>query len=89
MSAPKQLNALLYMHPSSQRLQGLYHGNPSAFGDVIQPLLEALGTELSYVKEMDWIQSLQYFSGGKALEQTYPYAEVSGKTVLSCTRMRG
>lgn len=77
------------MHPSSQRLQGLYHGNPSAFGDVIQPLLEALGTELSYVKEMDWIQSLQYFSGGKALEQTYPYAEVSGKTVLSCTRMRG
>ncbi|KAI9168022.1 Siderophore iron transporter mirB [Paramyrothecium foliicola] len=73
VSMPAELNMRATVFSSSSLLEGVYYGSTAELQAIIAPLLAATGGELSTVKTAGWLESLEYFSGGTALNQTESY----------------
>ncbi|KAI9701808.1 MAG: hypothetical protein M1836_001152 [Candelina mexicana] len=73
MTAPKELNIFLFVSATSQIIQGLYFGDEHGLNQTLQPLLAEIKAEVSDMNEVGWLEGLDYFADGEALDQTYPY----------------
>ncbi|KAF4437868.1 hypothetical protein F53441_12926, partial [Fusarium austroafricanum] len=75
--APKELNMQIYMAPSGQTIQGVYYGTRAGLNTVLQPLLGDLGVQISTSSTGGWIQGLEAYTNGQALDQRRPYNQHS------------
>ncbi len=86
-SAPKEIGMVLFMRETGQSLEGIYYGNYSRLASVIQPLLQHLATTLPFCKTMGWIDGLEHFAPGNALNQTPSYARVCAHSIAACSTL--
>jgi hypothetical protein len=77
VDAPKELNMFLYINATGQSIQGLYFGGEDLLYSALQPLLKHLKTNITYARSMNWLQGLERYADGEALNQTYPYNSVN------------
>lgn len=77
VTAPKELNMQIYMAPTGQTIQGVYYGTRAGLNTALQPLLGDLDAQISTASTGGWIQMLNKYAGGQALDQRRPYDQVS------------
>ena len=75
-TAPTELNLFLFVTATSQVIQGLYFGDEEGLNQALRPLLARLDTEVSFMSTMGWLEGLEQYADGEALDQTYPYNSV-------------
>lgn len=73
VNAPKELNFQIYMAPGGQTIQGVFYGSQTEMNAVLQPLLGDIDASISTSSTMGWIEGLEHYSNGLALDQTEPY----------------
>ncbi|RFN48526.1 hypothetical protein FIE12Z_7205, partial [Fusarium flagelliforme] len=76
-TAPKELNMQIYMAPTGQTIQGVYYGTRTALNTALKPLLGDLGTQITTASTGGWIQMLNKYANGQALDQRRPYDQHS------------
>lgn len=81
VTAPKELNMQIYMGPSGQTIQGVYYGTRANLNTALRPLLGDLGAQISTASTGGWIQMLNKYANGQALDQRRPYDQVSSRHI--------
>ena len=76
MTAPTELNLFLFVTATSQVIQGLYIGDEWRLNQTLQPLLADLETEVSYMNTVSWLEGLEHYADGEALDQMSQYNSV-------------
>jgi FAD/FMN-containing dehydrogenase len=72
-----ELNMRLFVTRSFSNLEGLYYGNQADLESVLNPLLTSIGGTMSQIQTGSWLDQLNHFGDGMALNQSYPYDLVS------------
>jgi FAD/FMN-containing dehydrogenase len=72
-SAPAELNMQIYIAATGQTIQGVYFGDRNGLNAALKPLLNTIDTQFSSASTMGWIEGLEHYADGTALDQTYPY----------------
>ncbi|KAF4987332.1 hypothetical protein FGRMN_10427 [Fusarium graminum] len=71
--APQTLNFFLSVTATSQIIQGLYLGDKDGLLDSLQPLLERLGTTVSHMETIGWLEGLYHYADSEHLQSPSPY----------------
>ena len=79
---PAELNMRVFITGKFVNLEGLYWGNKAGLLSVLQPLLNKTGATLQLQQEGGWMDQLNHFGNGMALDQGHPYTYVSLKINL-------
>lgn len=80
--APRELNMQMFMGPRGQAIQGLFHGSLESLDTALRPLLGDINGQVSKTKTMNWIESVEHFSGDQPLVQRRPYDRVRFDVIL-------
>lgn len=76
IDASHKLNMQIYLGTGGQTIQGVYYGDRSGLNAVLEPFLQDIDAEISKASTLGWIESLEYYTNGQPLDQTYPYIAV-------------
>ncbi|KAF5676574.1 glucooligosaccharide oxidase [Fusarium heterosporum] len=71
--APQTLNLFLSVTATSQIIQGLYFGDKGGLLDCLQPLLERLGTTVSNMETIGWLEGLYHYADNEPIHSPSPY----------------
>ncbi|KPM34204.1 hypothetical protein AK830_g12369 [Neonectria ditissima] len=77
VAAPAELNMQIYMAATGQTVQGVYYGDRSGLDAALKPLLDDLGAGVTAASTVGWIEGLEHFADGTALDQRFPYDQHS------------
>lgn len=77
ITADDELNMQIYLGTGGQRVQGVFYGDRDGLNTTLAPFLQDIDAEISKASTMGWIESLEYYTNGQPLDQTYPYVAVS------------
>jgi hypothetical protein len=70
---PAELNMRVALSSFSTSFEGVYYGNTTQFRTAVQPLLNATNGTVGTARTVGWIQGLENYAYGLALNQTTPY----------------
>ncbi len=73
---PPELNMRLFITKDFSNFEGLYWGDKAGLREAIAPLLNKTGTKLGFAQNGTWVDQMEHFGNGLALNQTYPYTMV-------------
>ncbi|KAF4968656.1 hypothetical protein FZEAL_10353 [Fusarium zealandicum] len=71
--APRELNMQIYMAPTGQTIQGVYYGDRDGLNAALRPFLGEINAQISKANTTGWLEGLEYFADGQALDQRRPY----------------
>ncbi|KAM0553046.1 hypothetical protein ACHAPJ_007593 [Fusarium lateritium] len=77
VTAPRELNMHIYMAPSGQTIQGIFYGDRAGLTAALRPLLGDINAQISRTTTGGWIDGLESFANGQALDQRRPYNQHS------------
>lgn len=70
---PAELNMRVFITGKFVNLEGLFYGNKAGLTTALQPLLNKTSATLQLAQEGTWLDQVNHFGNGMALDQGHPY----------------
>ena len=76
ISAPKELNVMMFMAATHQSIHMLYFGGSEGLHKATKPFTERVRIQSLHTKTMSWMDGLQHFAFGQSLVKTAQHDQV-------------
>ncbi|KAM4068127.1 FAD binding domain-containing protein [Hirsutella rhossiliensis] len=72
-SAPKELNLMLDITPTTKTISGVYYGDQTDANEALRPLLDGVAGNFSAARTIGWIEALMHFDDLPPLDPHEPH----------------